>query len=87
MIHYVYILKSDKSPAKHYVGYTTNLEQRLSKHNSNQTVFSRRYAPWHIETYIGFNNKQLALSFERYLKKGSGHAFLRKRLINQHIQN
>jgi hypothetical protein len=30
--------------------------------------------------YLAFSTKTQALSFERYLKSGSGHAFSRKRL-------
>jgi hypothetical protein len=31
-------------------------------------------------TYLAFSDKELALSFERYLKGGSGHAFANHRL-------
>jgi len=36
--------------------------------------------PWKLKRYIAFQSKPAALTFERYLKTGSGHAFARKRL-------
>jgi hypothetical protein len=36
---------------------------------------------YYIETYITFENDSLAESFEKYLKVGSGQAFLTKHLI------
>jgi putative endonuclease len=39
-----------------------------------------RNAPWRLVTYVAFSDEQKAESFERYLKSGSGHAFVRKRL-------
>jgi predicted GIY-YIG superfamily endonuclease len=77
----VYILKSDRDPRKTYVGITRDLENRLKEHNDGKSGYSKRYAPWHIETYITFVNDSLAESFEKYLKVGSGQAFLTKHLI------
>ncbi len=80
-MHIVYILRSVKYPKRYYVGLTHNLENRLKEHNSEQSQYSKNYAPWGLETYIVFRNKSLAEKFERYLKEGSGYAFMRKRLI------
>ena len=80
-MHIVYILKSCKDSAKTYVGMTDNLEKRLKEHNAGLSYYSKRYAPWYIETHIVFNNKELAESFEKYLKEGSGQAFMTKRLL------
>ena len=77
----VYILKSLNTPAKHYVGFTTDLPKRLETHNAGKSLFSRRYAPWEIECFITFKNEKKAREFERYFKKGSGYAFFRKHLI------
>ncbi len=60
---------------------TGDLQRRLREHNIQKVGYSKRYAPWDLETYITFKNKELAEKFEKYLKVGSGEAFLRKRLI------
>jgi predicted GIY-YIG superfamily endonuclease len=80
-MYIVYILISQKDYYKYYIGITTDLNKRLDKHNSNQSGYSKKYAPWEIETYVTFKNRFLAEKFEKYLKSGSGHAFLKKRFI------
>ena len=77
----VYILTSQQNPTKHYVGFTTDLNKRLQAHNAKKSTFSKKYAPWEIECYIVFKHEDRARDFEKYLKKGSGHAFFRKYLV------
>ncbi|MFH1359703.1 MAG: GIY-YIG nuclease family protein [Candidatus Omnitrophota bacterium] len=77
----VYIITSLKDPSKHYVGFTKDLDRRLIAHNARKSLFSRKYSPWKIESYITFTDERKAIAFEKYLKKGSGHAFLTKHLI------
>ncbi|MBN2234350.1 MAG: GIY-YIG nuclease family protein, partial [Opitutales bacterium] len=80
-MHYVYILRSIRFPDQIYVGYTTNLESRLSKHNSGQSEHTSRYLPWEIIWYGAFPEKLKALAFENYLKSHSGNAFASIRLM------
>ena len=77
----VYILISCKDPKRYYIGLTDDLTRRLEEHNREETGYSKRYAPWYAKTYIVFDDFELAGSFEKYLKFGSGHAFLKKRFI------
>lgn len=82
MKYYVYILKSQKDPKQFYIGYTTNLENRMADHaDPKASAYTRQYAPWELETYTVFKDKNLAQKFEIYLKSHSGRAFLRKRLL------
>ena len=80
-MHYVYILLSQKNPMKFYIGLTKDLDDRLYRHNAGQEKYTRSERPWKLETYIAFENQKLAISFEKYLKHGSGHAFLKKRFL------
>ena len=82
MKYYVYILKSTKNPKRFYIGYTTDIENRMKDHlHPEPSTYTRQYAPWELETYIVFKNKNLAQKYEIYLKSHSGRAFLLKRLI------
>lgn len=81
-MHYVYLLESDSSPGKRYVGLTADLKRRLAEHNAGKSAHTSKYIPWCLVTYVAFSNEQKAISFERYLKSGSGHAFASKRLWN-----
>ena len=79
---HVYIMRSVEHPDKCYVGLTYDLSKRLDEHNSGSQVYSRRYAPWELVTWVTFSDPQLASDFEKYLKTPSGKAFLRKRLVS-----
>ena len=79
---YVYVLRSTVRPDKVYVGVTYDLDHRLEEHNSGSQIYSRRYAPWELVTWIMFTDPKLAARFETYLKTPSGKAFLRKRLVS-----
>lgn len=83
-MHYVYILKSVSFSKKFYVGQTKDLKKRLKHHNSGKVDHTKKYLPWEIETYIAFSSEEAARSFEKYPKEGSGHAFMKKRLINNY---
>ena len=79
---YVYILRSRKQKGAVYIGQTKDLKKRVFEHNAQQSTYSKKYAPWLLETYISFTEEKDAKSFETYLKTNSGKAFMRKRLIS-----
>ena len=79
-MYYVYLIRSLNKPSQKYVGFSSNLKQRLIDHNRGKCAFTANYMPWQLITYIAFSNKLQALTFERYLKKHSGRAFAEKRL-------
>ena len=74
-MHYTYILRSISHPAQRYIGSTSDLRARLTKHNSGQVPHTSKFTPWKVEIYIAFETLAKAQAFERYLKSGSGHAF------------
>lgn len=78
-MHYVYILKSVNYPELFYVGYTTNLKQRLETHNSGGSIYTASNRPWELIMYLGFVQEDRAKEFEQYLKSQSGRAFAKKR--------
>lgn len=80
-MHIVYILTSKKYPDRYYIGITQNLENRIKEHNNGDSLYTKRYMPWELETYIVFKNKARAEEFEKYLKSGSGFSFLKRRLL------
>ena len=75
----VYIIKC--SDGKYYTGCTSDLEKRLVRHNNQEVSFTACRLPIELITYLVFNDKYKAFLFEKYLKSGSGHAFMNKRLI------
>lgn len=80
-MYIVYILRSLKEADRIYIGRTDNLEERLKGHNRGDSTYTKKFLPWVLETHISFSNQQLADKFEKYLKSGSGHAFLKNKFI------
>ncbi len=76
---YVYLIRSIKYPATTYVGYTTNIKQRLLNHNSGGSIYTKNDRPWELVICIAFKNMDCAKEFEKYLKSQSGRAFAKKR--------
>ena len=74
----VYLLQSDRDPARHYVGVTSNLGNRLDAHNAGQNSHTAEHRPWHVLVHLEFRTEQAALDFEKYLKSGSGRAFAKR---------
>ena len=78
-MHYVYLIKSKKSPNQKYIGHTDNLRERLETHNSGGSTHTRNYRPWKLEMFFCFSDKLKATAFEKYLKSWTGRAFAKKR--------
>ena len=70
MVFYVYLIKTLNSHYdKSYVGYTNNLDRRISKHNANKGAKSTKGYKWILIYKKLFNTKSKALKFEYELKK------------------
>ena len=82
-MYVVYILRSINNPERLYIGLTTDLEKRLKSHNTDTSTYSKRYSPWELEVSINLKDKKVAEELEKYLKTGSGFAFMKKRLLPQ----
>ncbi len=78
---YVYLIESTLQRQQHYVGVTPDLKQRLTDDNDGKSPHTRKFRPWNLVAYIGFADEPTAHAFEKYLKSGSGKAFLRKRFL------
>lgn len=75
---YVYYLKSQPFPNKTYIGFTSNLKQRLLDHNAGKSVYTKDFKPWILIGFLAFDQEAKALKFERYLKSNAGRIFLRR---------
>jgi len=58
-----------------------NLKRRLIYHNEGLSPHTNKFKPWKLISYFAFEEKEIALDFERYLKSFSGIAFRNKRLV------
>ncbi len=76
---YVYILKRSNNTL--YIGSTNNLRRRLAEHQQGKSKSTTYLQPIILMAYISVSNEQIARSLEKYLKTGSGKAFLKKRIL------
>jgi predicted GIY-YIG superfamily endonuclease len=67
MLFYVYVLESNKN--RHYIGFTSNLPQRLAQHNRKHkgTTYGIDET-WRFIITKEFSCKQEAMKTETYLK-------------------
>lgn len=75
-MYYVYFLS--RADGKPYTGCTDNLEDRLSRHSKGQIPATKDRLPIRLVSYFTCSNKYTAFNFEKYLKTGSGRAFIKK---------
>jgi len=78
-MYYVYILKcKDDLP---YTGFSKNLKERFNRHQNGNVPATKSRLPVELVFYSAFVNKYKALEFEKYLKSGSGRAFMQHHLL------
>lgn len=75
-MYYVYVLLCNND--KMYTGCTSNLVERLERHNNGYVPATAKQLPVKLISYTAFNNKYTAFNFEKYLKSGSGRSFIKK---------
>ena len=75
--HYtVYVLYSKKYN-KIYIGYTSNLDNRLLSHNKLATKgWTVKFRPWELIYSEEFSTKREALAREKQLKSAKGCEFI-----------
>jgi len=76
-MYYVYSLKMREG---YYVGCTNDLKDRIGRHQKGQVSTTKEKLPFKLIFYFAIDNKPKAFEFEKYLKSGSGRAFLKRHL-------
>jgi len=77
---WVYILESRKD-GNRYIGFTTNLKQRLLQHYKGEVFSTKSRLPMRFIYAEVCTNEEDARRREQYLKTTRGRRFLAKRLI------
>jgi putative endonuclease len=76
-MYYVYSLQCKDG---FYVGCTENLRERFKRHQDGQVEATKNRLPIKLEFYFAIKDKYKAFEFEKYLKTGSGRAFIKKHI-------
>ena len=80
-MYYVYVIRSVNFN-RTYIGFTSNIENRLQQHNSGKTKSTKPFKPWTLVFFEEFESKDDAINREKYLKSGVGREYV-KRKLNQ----
>src|SRR5690606_14909790 len=73
----VYILYS-LAVDRYYVGMTSNIQQRLKKHNANYKGFTKKDNDWTVKYNEKYNNKNDAEQRERKIKSWKSRKMIEK---------
>ena len=65
--YFVYIIKSKSG--KKYIGQTKNLQDRLNRHNSDRSAYTKSKGPWKLVISVKVNSRSEAVRLEAKLKK------------------
>jgi putative endonuclease len=74
-MYIVYILYSI-SLDRYYVGFTNDLERRLSEHNRKKGKYTDAGIPWEIVYSESFESKKMAISRESYIKSKKSKTYI-----------
>jgi putative endonuclease len=77
-MYYIYSLKCKDG---YYVGCTDNLKERIERHKNANVPATAHRLPLKLDFYFAIENKYKAFKLEKYLKSGSGRAFINKHLL------
>jgi predicted GIY-YIG superfamily endonuclease len=80
-MHYVYVLQSESHPSQQYIGLTHHLRRRLRQHNNAIFTAHEEVLPLDPRRLFCFSKEAKAIAFEKYLKSGSGRAFLNRHVV------
>jgi len=81
-----YILYS-KETDRYYIGHTSNLVERLRKHNSNHKGFTGRAQDWKIVYTEDFSDKKEAYFRERQVKSWKSRKAIDKLVSKSRIRS
>jgi putative endonuclease len=71
----LYILYSEKLD-RYYVGYTNDLERRISEHNRIKGKYTDVGIPWMIVYTEAYQDKKSAMNRERFIKSRKSKQFI-----------
>ena len=77
-----YVLYSSSSD-RLYIGQTSNLPARLSRHNKKLVKSTKHYTPWKLIHREEFETRSEAMKREKELKSHKGREFIRGLLPNE----
>ena len=73
----VYILYSNTS-SRYYVGQTSDINQRLERHNQGRVKSTKYGIPWEIVLQLDVSTRSEAMILEKQIKKRGARRYIEK---------
>ena len=73
----VYILYSNTS-SRYYVGQTSDIDQRLERHNQGRVKSTKYGIPWGIVLQLDVSTRSEAMILEKQIKKRGARRYIEK---------
>ena len=70
-----YVLYS-KTFDKIYIGHSSDIQRRITEHNTGESRYAKRYAPWELVYSEEFPTRAEAMKREKELKSQKGREFI-----------
>jgi putative endonuclease len=71
----VYVLHS-QSLNRYYVGFTNDLERRLTEHNRKKGKYTDSAIPWELVYHETYSSKTEAMNREKFIKGKKSRTFI-----------
>ncbi|NTU46068.1 GIY-YIG nuclease family protein [Candidatus Roizmanbacteria bacterium] len=81
-MYYIYIIESEKD-STFYIGFSSNIEERIFEHNMGRTRYTKSKRPWKLRYVERFSTKTEALKRERSINKLKSHEYILRLIENQ----
>ena len=82
MYYVVYIIENMTNKSW-YIGFTTDLKQRIKDHNNKKSPYTKKLkGEWKLIYAELYLSKKDALGREKFLKSGSGRRLIKKQIVN-----
>ena len=83
MEYFTYILFSE-SINKYYIGYTNDINRRLSEHNRVKGKFTDKGIPWKLVYSEHFSTKAEAQTREKQIKSKKSRKYIERIIADNH---
>ena len=80
-MYHVYVLQSI-ADGSYYIGHTSDLKDRLRRHNEGRSRYTKSKMPWELIYYEDFATRANAMKREREIKSFKGGEAFKKLLKN-----
>ena len=83
-MHITYILYSENIDT-YYIGSTSNIEDRLRRHNSGRSTYTKRGIPWTIAYQKEYKTKAEAYRAELHIKSQKSRKYIEVLMLEKTV--